>query len=473
LNLLPQALLHSLESVKGFNRETFEQVHASGEQVTSIRFNPQKSRLSSTENKDADNQFLVPDPTSYFPSATRIPWSSSGYYLSERPLFTFDPLLHAGVYYVQEASSMFLEQAFRQSVDTGGPLRVLDLCAAPGGKSTLLQSIISSNSLLVSNEVIKARAAVLEENMVKWGAANVVVTNNDPAHFARLENYFDVIVIDAPCSGSGLFRRDPAAIDEWSESNVVLCSQRQQRIIADVWPALKQSGVLIYSTCSYSAAEDEAILDWLSQSFDVRGISLQTDPAWGIVETASANGNLKGYRFYPDKLKGEGFFIASLQKKQGGVFVAGKRAKKATEKLSKSAEAIVKKWVNEAGELAFFKQGEVIVALPAALQDDLAVLQSALYIKKAGVTLGKLAGYDLVPDHQLAVSTIASSHIPKLALNRLEAIGYLRKDDIPLPAAQPGWHLVTHEGHSLGWIKNLPNRFNNYYPKEWRIMKQP
>jgi 16S rRNA C967 or C1407 C5-methylase (RsmB/RsmF family)/NOL1/NOP2/fmu family ribosome biogenesis protein len=473
LNLLPQALLHSLENVKGFNKETFVQVHASGEQVTSVRFNSQKARMPGEETIPGNHWNLPVNSTGHFPPATPIPWSSGGYYLAERPSFTFDPLLHAGVYYVQEASSMFLEQAFLQSVDNTQALRVLDLCAAPGGKSTLLQSLISKNSLLISNEVIKARAAILEENIIKWGAANVVVTNNDPAHFARLENYFDVIVIDAPCSGSGLFRRDPDAINEWSENNVALCSQRQQRIIADVWPALKNDGILIYSTCSYSAAEDESILDWLGNQFMVEGVPLQVNPAWGIVETASANGRLKGYRFYPDSVKGEGLFIASVQKKQGGAYVAGKPGKKTTEKLSVPATAIVKEWLQEDAALAFFKQGDAIIAMPAALQDDIAVLQSALYIKKAGVRLGKLAGNDLVPDHQLAVSTIISKNIPRLALNRDQAIGYLRKDDIQLPVAQPGWQLVSYEGHALGWIKMLPNRFNNYYPKEWRIMKQP
>ena len=164
----------------------------------------------------------------------RVPWSSSGYYLPERPFFTFDPLLHAGVYYVQEASSMFLEQALKQTVSLDQPLKVLDLCAAPGGKSTLLQSLINSDSLLVSNDVIRSRANILEENLTKWGAENVVVTNNDPKDFTRLENFFDVIVVDAPCSGSGLFRRDPEAINEWSVQNVALCSQRQQRILADI-----------------------------------------------------------------------------------------------------------------------------------------------------------------------------------------------------------------------------------------------
>ena len=196
-------MLQSLQDVAGFDKPAFTAVHDSGEQVTSIRFNPAKTALSGREP-----QVSPPAPHD------KVPWSSNGCYLDARPSFTFDPLFHAGVYYVQEASGMFVEQVLEQTADLSRPLRVLDLCAAPGGKSTLLQSLISKESLLVCNEVIKSRAAVLEENMVKWGAANVIITNNDPAHFARLENYFDVIVIDAPCSGSGLFRRDPEAITE-------------------------------------------------------------------------------------------------------------------------------------------------------------------------------------------------------------------------------------------------------------------
>jgi hypothetical protein len=169
---------------------------------------------------------------------------------------------------------MFLEQVLRQTTDLSQPLKVLDLCAAPGGKSTLVQSLISDKSILVSNEVIKSRASVLEENITKWGAGNVVVTNNDPASFQRLENYFDVIIIDAPCSGSGLFRKDPRAIAEWSVNSVQLCSQRQQRILADVYPALKKDGILIYATCSYSEEEDEDIADWLLDTFAVSSIQL-------------------------------------------------------------------------------------------------------------------------------------------------------------------------------------------------------
>jgi len=294
---LPQLLLDSLASVQGFDKEDFIKIHESEERVTSIRMNP----------------FKKSDPDSYrdVNLKSKTPWTDHGYYLETRPSFTFDPLFHAGCYYVQEASSMFLEQALKQTVDLSQPIKVLDLCAAPGGKSTHLLSLISKESLLVSNEVIRSRANILTDNIMKWGCSNVVVTNNDPRDFQRIENYFDVIVVDAPCSGSGLFRRDPEAIEEWSEHNVALCSQRQQRILADVLPSLKYGGMLIYSTCSYSQQEDEEICNWLTEEFQISNFKLKIENEWGIIETD------KGYRFWPDKVKGEGFFIACFKKEAG------------------------------------------------------------------------------------------------------------------------------------------------------------
>jgi 16S rRNA C967 or C1407 C5-methylase (RsmB/RsmF family)/NOL1/NOP2/fmu family ribosome biogenesis protein len=470
---VPEKLLQSLEGIKGFDKNAFEAVHASGEQVTSIRYNPAK-RVADMEplmNIEQPDHSPARDPHRS-PFRFPVPWSSCGYYLATRPSFTFDPLFHAGTYYVQEASSMFLEQALKQTVDVSGPLRVLDLCAAPGGKSTLLQSLINKESLLVSNEVIKSRAAVLEENLTKWGGANTVVTNNEPAHFARLENYFDVVVVDAPCSGSGLFRRDPEAVNEWSENSVSLCSQRQQRIIADVWPALKQDGVLIYSTCSYSKEENEAVLDGIFDRMKVKGIRLKAEKEWNIIETLSDKNGMYGYRFYPDKIKGEGFFIAVLQKQDGNAF-AGKPGKNKMDKLSKAEETVIQPWLKEDADLVLFKQKEDIIALPVSLQNDIAVLQSALYIKKAGVTAGKLAGSHLIPDHALAVSSLINKNIPRIELNRQQAIQYLRREAMQLPTEQKGWVLAGYLGYNLGWIKILPNRFNNYYPKEWRIIKQP
>lgn len=304
---LPEEFLGSLEGITGFDRDAFINVHEQSEAPTSFRINPSKlatgngqSAVDKSEAEDFHSPFTI--------DHSQIPWCSTGFYLSLRPSFTFDPLFHAGLYYVQEASSMFLEQPFKQLLDLSQPLKVLDLCAAPGGKSTHVQSLISQESLLVSNEVIKQRSYVLSDNIIKWGCRNVFVTANDPKAFQKLPGYFDVMVVDAPCSGSGLFRKDKEAIEEWSLNNVQLCSQRQQRILADALPALKKDGLLIYSTCSYSVEEDERIMDWLITEMEMENVELQTENWPDIVQTSSPVTNSIGYRFYPDKIKGEGFF---------------------------------------------------------------------------------------------------------------------------------------------------------------------
>jgi len=372
---------------------------------------------------------------------------------------------------------MFLEQALKQTVDPSQPLRILDLCAAPGGKSTLIQSLISNESLLVSNEVIKARVNILEENIIKWGAANVIVTNNDPKDFQRLENYFDVIVIDAPCSGSGLFRKDPSAIEEWSENNVQLCSQRQQRILADSLPALKDGGVLIYSTCSYSEKEDEEIGDWLFEQLAVESLQLATEEVWGIVETQSEKHKTWGYRFFPDKLKGEGFFIAAFRKKQEESSKSQdsgrkQRAKNKAQILVKEEIEILRSYLKHPDDFFFIKQKEDVLAIPLHLSDDLALIQSALYIKKAGVKMGKVIRGELVPDHELALSTIISSSVKRIDVDLETALQYLRREEIQVDNSETGWSLLTYLHMPLGWIKILPNRVNNYYPKEWRILNK-
>jgi 16S rRNA C967 or C1407 C5-methylase (RsmB/RsmF family)/NOL1/NOP2/fmu family ribosome biogenesis protein len=450
---LPQTLLDSLQGVEGFDRDAFIRVHESAEQITSVRFNPHKAN------------------SHQLPVSTKIPWSSQGYYLSERPQFVFDPLWHAGAYYVQEASSMFLEQVLKQTNDLSQPLRVLDLCAAPGGKSTLLQSLISADSLLVSNEVIKTRASILEENITKWGAANVIVTNNDPQDFAKLENFFDVIVIDAPCSGSGLFRRDPEAINEWSEQHVQLCCKRQHRILADVYAALKQGGVLIYSTCSYSKEENEDVLDWMGDEFEMTPLPLQPDPAWNIVTAQSDKHKSPGYRFFPDKIKGEGFFIACLRKEDGGTSSLRPPKKSLLQKPPKSEIAIVEAWLKPGSGMQLWQQADRILAFPASLEAPLLAIVEKLYVRSAGISIGKIAGRDLIPDHSLALSTLLSDSIVRIPLKHPEALQYLRKEEVSVGSDHRGWALIQYEGAGLGWVKVLANRVNNYYPSPWRILK--
>jgi NOL1/NOP2/sun family putative RNA methylase len=469
LNSLPTELIRSLQHVTGFNEEAFKKIHESGGQITSIRLNPGKLKthpaIGGTKLKTGE----------------AVPWSSNGYYLAERPSFTLDPLFHAGAYYVQEASSMFLEEALKQTVDLLKPLKVLDLCAAPGGKSTLIQSVISKESLLVSNEVIKTRVNILSENITKWGAGNTIVTNNDPSDFKRLQNYFDVIVVDAPCSGSGLFRKDPNAIEEWSEKNVNLCAQRQQRILADIFSSLKEGGVLIYSTCSYSEQEDEEIADWLVEQFAVDSLQLAVEENWGIVETASKRKKAYGYRFYPDKVKGEGFFIAAFKKRSSGEtnneVIPHKVGQKAKDKRKKDVFTVKEmeelgSWLDDVTGHFYFKQNEELVAMPMHLEDDLAVIQSSLYIKKAGVKLGTMIRNELIPAHDLAVSTIISNNIPRLNVDIETALQYLRKEEFAIEPGMKGWVLLAHEQLPIGWIKVIGNRINNYYPKEWRILNK-
>ncbi len=458
---LPQALIDSLQTATGFDEKTFRNIHRSGGQVVSVRLNPAKA--------------AEPGQLPFFNNvlAEKVPWNKYGYYLKERPLFTIDPLFHAGAYYVQEASSMFLQEVMQQVCDLSGDMQVLDLCAAPGGKSTLIQSIISKNSLLVSNEVIKTRAGILAENITKWGAANVVVTNNDPKDFKRLPSFFDCIVIDAPCSGSGMFRKDPDVITEWSLNNVVLCSQRQQRIIADVSDSLKPGGILIYSTCSYSVEEDEAIADWLKENYDMSSLRLNTEPAWGIVETVSSKHQCYGYRFYPGQVKGEGFFIAAFRKESGGER-SSKEKRPAVKNMlaSKAEEKIASAFLKNAAEYKFLKWQNDILAIPAAIQEAAVEVQQNMYIKKAGINMGSIIREELIPSHELALSPAASGILPRLDVDEATALDYLRRKDIQVETDLRGWVVISYKGIALGLVKILSNRVNNYYPKDWRILNK-
>jgi 16S rRNA C967 or C1407 C5-methylase (RsmB/RsmF family)/NOL1/NOP2/fmu family ribosome biogenesis protein len=453
---LPGELLRSLQQVKGFDEVSFKAVHESGKQVTSIRINPKK--ISEAQ--------IAPSFSSVNCQLSPVPWCKGGYYLSQRPSFILDPFIHSGAYYVQEASSMFLWHVLESVTDKQRHKLALDLCAAPGGKTTLLSSFFD-DGLVVSNEVIRSRSNILQENVTKWGNENVVVTNNDSRDFKKLEGFFDVIVTDVPCSGSGLFRKDPAAMEEWSPDNVNLCCQRQQRILADIIPCLKENGILIYSTCSYSKEEDEDILDWIVDEFKLEPLKVNVLDEWNIVESASPVNAATGYRFFPDKLEGEGFFIAAFRQvndtgtrkhKQADITVVTKKEKELLDGL-----------IDTDPSFTVFKHGERFNIFPAAFINTLEMIMNHLYIKQAGISTGSFKGKSFVPEHALALSNIKTG-FPAVELDKGSALSYLRKQDIQITAPQ-GWYLVTYGGLGLGWIKNLPNRTNNYYPSEWRILK--
>jgi len=444
-NPFPPAFEERMRQRLGDQWNAFEQAHDTPT-LTSIRINTKKNTVSHEE---------------------KIPWTASGYYLKERPSFTLDPAFHAGTYYVQEASSMFLEQALKQSVDLSQSLRVLDLCAAPGGKSTHLLSQISEDSLLVTNEVIRSRASVLSENIQKWGNPNVLVTNNDPEHFQRLTGYFDVIVVDAPCSGEGLFRKDAGAMQEWSPDNVALCAQRQRRILADVWPALKENGILIYCTCTFSEEENENNLAWLMSEQEAESIELNIDPAWGI-ETIRKE-EAVGYRFYPHQVNGEGFFI-SVMRKKGQQQPVRTRAKKTFTGASKKITAQLNNWILQPERFRFIQQDDLLIMIPASRYEEMEFLSYQLHIVSKGTAIAEVKHEKLIPEHAFALSVYLNKENLKLIEVTLEqALAYLRKESLMLAEGERGFALVTYTNHPLGWVNLLGNRINNLYPSSWRI----
>lgn len=440
----------------GFSKEAFERVHLCGQQVVSIRVNPFKWRFPPSPGSDLK---------------TPVAWCGSGYYLPERPSFTLDPVFHGGAYYVQEASSMFLEQVVKTVCPdhSFADYKILDLCAAPGGKATHLSALFPE-ALIVANEVIKTRVGALIENAVKWGAHNMVVTQNDAADFDALPGYFDLVVVDAPCSGSGMFRKDPAAMDEWSLQNVVLCSRRQQRIVQDIWPSLKENGLLIYSTCSYSMEENEAVLDWIAATFDAETVPVPLADEWGIVETVSDRKNMYGYRFFPDKLAGEGFFISCIRKRAASDENTVRTKRMAFIPLEE--KKAIASTVIEPGNYVVFGTGKDWWIVPEKITEDLAVLDTVLKLKKRGIRAGRLIREELLPDHELALSILIRPDLPAVGVEKETALDYLSKKEIAPGNAAEGWNLVRFSGYNLGWVKILQHRVNNYYPMSYRILKR-
>jgi len=395
----------------------------------------------------------------------RVPWSTSGYYLQDRPSFTLDPLFHAGGYYVQEASSMFLEQAVRKCVS--GPVNALDLCAAPGGKSTHLISLLPSGSVLTSNEIQRGRAQILAENMIKWGNPNVIVTNNSPAEIGKSGLVYDLIVVDAPCSGEGMFRKDQGAIDDWSLQNVSMCAERQKQILADIWPALKPGGHIIYSTCTFNTSEDEENVHWLIQTFGAVPVSIDTPPEWNITGSLDQT-DIPVYHFMQHRTRGEGFFLALLQKPQAD---APGRARPMQPRNDRIPENI-RKWVTAPDGYIFQADKGDIHAYPVHAAPLMIQTRAFLRPLVTGIHVATTKGKDYVPAHPLAMSSaIDRSAFTEVEVTDMQALEYLHCQAIQLECSTRGIVLLTWKGIPLGFAKNLGNRANNMYPQEWRIRK--
>lgn len=410
-----------------------------------------------------------------------VPWcSATGRYLRERPNFTFDPLLHAGLYYVQEAASMIVDHIVRTFINQ--PVRMLDLCAAPGGKSTALRAAIPEGSVLFSNEPMRTRAQILSENLQKFGHEDVIVTNNYPRDYRKAGIMFDAILADVPCSGEGMFRKDDGARAEWSQQNVDNCWQLQREIVSDIWKCLQPGGLLIYSTCTFNAHEDEENVEWIASELGADIIELPVKESWNI--TPAVVGNAPVCRFLPGISRSEGLFVAVLRKHGESETTTlnasatnskpkkdRKNQRKQTAQGCKQQSTDTMQALRTPDNFTDRRNGDAIIAIPKRWADTYDTAASTLKIMHAGVTLGTEKGRDIIPDQSLAMSRqLNIDAYPQVELGYAEAINFLRKEAVTLPEGTPrGFVVVTYLGYPLGMEKNIGNRANNLYPTEWRI----
>ncbi|MEG1983411.1 MAG: SAM-dependent methyltransferase [Alistipes sp.] len=404
----------------------------------------------------------------------QIPWSPFGYYLNQRPLFTLDPAFHGGCYYVQEASSQFVGHLLAD-VDLTGR-RVLDLCAAPGGKATLYASLVGSEGLVVANEVNRQRAQVLADNVRKWGTGNILVTIEEASRVAEFEDGFDVVAVDAPCSGEGMFRKAEEARAEWSEGNVTLCAVRQGELLREAWRALKPGGLLIYSTCTFNRTEDEEVLEKFSlwaEAAVVRAHEVTCERSWGIV--CGTVGGFQTFRFFPHRTKGEGFFIAVARK----AFDAGGRARSPKARRSmlttvdKQSRIELERWVLAPQQMQFALIGDTYYGYYCTQMESVKRLAEALNVIYSGVAMGQLFKGRLKPDPALAFFCgLNREALPEAPLETEEALNYLRRKELSATLFTEGMNLVTAEGVALGFAKRIGGRVNNLYPNALRILNK-
>lgn len=432
----------------------------------------------------------------------KVPWSEYGRFLKDRPAFTLDPLFHAGAYYVQDSSSMFVGHIFREVLkkyfrNKDGIIRVLDLCAAPGGKTTdicaSLREFCGDSFLLVSNEVMKNRASVLADNIALWGDPNVAASSDDPSAFSGLAGFFDIIVADVPCSGEGMFRKDEDALAQWSEDNVALCAARQKRIIADVWQALAPGGILIYSTCTFNKSENDDNVAWITREFNAERVCLEniateyTDSE-GISSRIIRTG--QGFSLVPGLVRGEGQYCSAVKKPEETGNPAGKQrdqAKKKSDnslntrnlpgsgKLSDIRKASDIRKISDIRKLLdtdveILTKGDIIKAIPGKIAPDLGFIASKLHIIASGCAVGRMKGTDFVPDADLALSIMLSDNaFLSIELDEPGALAFLHKDPIILKDAPKGYILLKHKGLPLGFVKNIGTRCNSLHPQNRRI----
>lgn len=398
--------------------------------------------------------------------ADMVPWCAMGEYLGERPQFTFDPALHQGRYYVQDASSMFIGHVIGQ-LTGADPISYLDACAAPGGKTTAAIDSLPWGSHVVANEYVPLRAAVLRENLVKWGYPYATVTKGDTSQFCKQAERFDIIAADVPCSGEGMMRKDAEAIAQWSPALVGQCADRQREIISNLWPALRPGGYFIYSTCTFNVEENEDMVRHMIDEYGAEPVKIEIPAEWGIA--GAVKGDVPVCRFMPHNLRGEGLFMAVVRKPGEESVKPSKRPKKQkNNKPTKLPDAAkeAEKWVKPEYGIQLECDGEYVWGVPAGFDpaDGL----------RPRTPLALVKGKSVIPTQELAMSDmLGRGAFDEVEVDRMTALNYLRHEALQLGEDTPkGFVLLTYRGMPLGFVKNLGNRANNLYPAAWRILSK-
>jgi len=399
-----------------------------------------------------------------------IAWSKNGRKLKERPSFTLDTAFHAGAYYVQEAASQFIDHIISGEALQGK--RVLDMCAAPGGKTTIYSTAVGVEGLVVANEYVRSRANILADNVRKWGFGNVLVTNNAPEHLAQFEGWFDVVAVDAPCSGEGMFRKEEVARTDWSEEAVKMCAARQMSIVREAWQSLKEGGLFIYSTCTFNEDEDEGVLRaFIEEMGEVFESSqrVDVDEKWGVV--SGEVGAFQTFRFFPHKTDSEGLFVAVARKAEPTAQRTPKARKRVMQEVDKTSRKELMKWLKEPDKYAFAEVGDAIYAYRTEQFKAVQALSENLTAIYSGVAMGQIFKGKLKPDWALSQFVgLERKATTVVELSEAEALDYLRKRDIPVGEMGEGINLLTHKGRALGFVKRVGARCNNLYPNSLKIM---
>lgn len=434
-----------------------------------LQFREKASQFLDALNQPSATSIRVNPSKSPSLNYTKVAWSKNGYFLPKRPIFTLDPYFWASYYYVQEASSMFLEHIFEQLKSKNFTFHtVLDLCAAPGGKSTLISNFIKITDILVCNEIVEKRNAILRQNISKWGKTNIVITQNNASDFGKMTHFFDLIAVDAPCSGEGLFRKDPEAAAEWNEENTEKCELRQFEIINQVWPALKPGGIMIYSTCTYNPGENEKLLLQLKKSGLIfNTISIEIDKNWGISEVKEEE--INGYGFYPHNVKGEGFFCAILQKKEEKSEIDYKQSYFST-KTKHIQNYLSEEYLEYISEYAM---PQSIYAVSHSVLKILPAIKKHLYIKQIGIPIGEESNNGFIPNYYLAtIEGLDVRKIDIIEVNKFQALQYLSKEIFDLSIEKKGYYFLRYKNAIFGIIKHIGNRHNNLLPPNLRILME-